>query len=63
MWWKKAARSCQSLSFRNVIIAGSKKSLLSLHTTTHYFRIALHLMFDERSELVALAGNLGVGGS
>ena len=32
MWWKKAALSCQSRSFRKVIIAGSRKSLLSLHT-------------------------------
>ena len=28
---KKAARSCQSLEFRKVIMVGSRKSLLVLH--------------------------------
>ena len=31
MWRKKAARSCQSLELRKVIIVGSRKSLLALH--------------------------------
>ena len=29
---KKAARSCQSLEFKKVIMVGSRKSLLVLHT-------------------------------
>ena len=32
---KKAARVCQSRSFRKVIIVGSKKSLLSLRSIFH----------------------------
>ena len=38
---KKAARVCQSRSFRNVIIVGSRKSLLSLHPRTHSIPLPL----------------------